>query len=100
MPVGVEFDAGKSDQPATIVRVKPNSVAERRGLRAGWTIVAVGGVTVASQVDVITRICESRDKGIEYVDMELDAYAGDGLECVTSRAARFSRTRLVPPGSR
>ncbi|NCY02925.1 MAG: M28 family peptidase, partial [Planctomycetia bacterium] len=58
--IGTRSDPGEPTRPI-VVRVGPGSAADRGGLQVGDRVVAVDGVDVASQADLIARLAAAGD---------------------------------------
>jgi serine protease Do len=65
-----------------VMRVSPDSPAERTGLRAGDVVVALGGVALKGQADFYTKLWASGAAGVE---VRLDVLRGGRIENVTVR---------------
>ena len=66
-----------------VMRVSPDSPAERTGLRAGDVVVALGGLTLKGQVDFYTKLWASGAAGVE---VRLDVLRDGRIESVTVRS--------------
>ena len=64
------------DGNAVVVAVKPDSEADRKGLRAGTAILGVGSTKTTSAADVVSAVAEARKKGATVVLMQVETKLG------------------------